>query len=208
MVPTCIELGGKDPAFLLPSVDLDFFASTLLRGALLVSYLSVSVVLTGSQGAGQNCIGFERFLVPRHLQEKLIQLVLERVKTLRPGIDVGALISRAPIPRLEQIVADAAKSGARVLAGGKAYNHPDYPQAAYFEPTFVVDVAMDMELAQEEVFAPIMTVIPYDSVDEAIKLLNESRYGLGAAVFGSDRAECRREAQKLECGMVAVNEYV
>ncbi|WWC65740.1 uncharacterized protein I303_108362 [Kwoniella dejecticola CBS 10117] len=192
MVPTCIELGGKDPAFILPGTDLDFFASTWMRGAF--------------QSAGQNCIGIELFLVHRSQYSRFIEIMEPRIKALRPGTDAGSLISHAPISKLEGILASAVKSGAKILAGGKRHIHPEYPQAAYFEPTLVVDVNMDMEIAQEELFAPVMTVIPYDDVSEAVRWLNKSRYGLGAGVYGKNKTECEKVAQKLECGMVAINE--
>ncbi|WRT69802.1 uncharacterized protein IL334_006793 [Kwoniella shivajii] len=192
MVPTCIELGGKDPAFILPDTDLDFYASTWMRGAF--------------QSAGQNCIGIEIFLVHRSQYPRFVEIMTPRVRSLRPGIDVGSLISHAAIAKLESILSSAVKSGARVLAGGKVHNHPEYPEGAYFEPSLIVDVTMDMETAQEELFAPVMTVIPYDDVNEAVSWLNQSRYGLGAGVYGKDRKECRRVAGKLECGMVAINE--
>ncbi|KAK6908563.1 meiotic Sister-Chromatid recombination aldehyde dehydrogenase [Kwoniella mangroviensis CBS 8886] len=188
MVPTCIELGGKDCAFILPETDLDFFSSTWMRGAF--------------QSAGQNCIGIELFLVHRSQYSRFIEIMKPRVKALRPGIDVGSLISHAPIKKLETILASAEKSGARILAGGKAYVHPTYPQASYFEPTLVVDVNMNMAIAQEELFAPVMTVVPYDDIDEAIEWLNKSRYGLGAGVYGKNKGECRRAAERLECGML------
>lgn len=70
----------------------------------------------------------------------------------------------------------------------------------------MIDVTMDMDIAKEELFAPIMTVVCYDEVDEAVKRLNESRFGLGAGVYGSNKAECERVAAKLECGMVSLNE--
>ncbi|WVF68391.1 hypothetical protein IAT40_003156 [Kwoniella sp. CBS 6097] len=192
MVPTCIELGGKDPAFILPDADLDFFASTWLRGAF--------------QSAGQNCIGIELFLVHRSQYNRFVSTVTPRVQALRPGLDVGSLISHTPIKKLESILQSAVNSGAKLLAGGKQYIHANHPHGAYFEPTLIVDVRMDMEIANEELFAPVMTVVPYDSVDEAVEWLNRSRYGLGAGVYGSDRAQCRKVAEKLQCGMVAINE--
>ncbi|WWD20400.1 hypothetical protein CI109_104876 [Kwoniella shandongensis] len=192
MVPTCIELGGKDPAFILPGTDLDFSASTWMRGAF--------------QSSGQNCIGIELFLVHRSQYSRFIEIMTPRVSALRPGYDVGSLISHTPIQRLESILSSAQSSGARILSGGKAHHHPTYAQGAYFEPTLVVDVTMDMDIAQEELFAPVMTVVPYDDVDEAIGWLNKSRFGLGAGVYGKSQAECRRVAEKLECGMVAINE--
>ena len=100
----------------------------------------------------------------------------------------------------------ATSGGAKILTGGKPYIHPTRPHASYFEPTLVVDVTMDMDIAQNELFAPVMSIVPYDDVDEAVEWLNKSRYGLGAGVYGDNKRECRRVAGLLECGMVAINE--
>ncbi|ORX37583.1 putative meiotic recombination-related protein [Kockovaella imperatae] len=193
MVPTCIELGGKDPAFLLPSADVKEWSSHLMRGVY--------------QSAGQNCIGIELVMVPRTLYPSLVSMLQPRVKALRVGTDVGSLFSCMPINKLENIVASAEKQGAEVLAGGKRYHHPEYPEGSYFEPTLVGNVTFDMDIANTELFAPVMSVVPYDSVDEAIAWLNKSRFGLGAGVYGNDKAECRRVADALECGMVSINDF-
>lgn len=129
-----------------------------------------------------------------------------RVKALRPGVDVGSLISHTPIRRLERALTLASEGGARIIAGGKAYHHPDRPEGAYFTPTLIADVKMDMGVATEELFAPIMTVVPYDSVEEALGWLKDSRFGLGAGVYGKDRAECMAVADRITSGMVALNE--
>lgn len=92
------------------------------------------------------------------------------------------------------------------MTGGKRYNHPDYPSASYFQPTLVTDVTMDMEMAKTELFAPVMSIVPYDEVDEAIEWLNSSRFGLGAGVYGESRKQCETVASRLQCGMVAINE--
>jgi acyl-CoA reductase-like NAD-dependent aldehyde dehydrogenase len=132
--------------------------------------------------------------------------MLPRIQALRPGIDLSSLISHTPIDRLESIIAQARSAGAQVLTGGKRHEHPEHPHAAYFQPTLVSDVTMDMDIAREELFAPVMTVVPYDDVDEAVGWLKKSRYGLGGGVYGDDRDECRRVAAMLECGMVSINE--
>jgi acyl-CoA reductase-like NAD-dependent aldehyde dehydrogenase len=135
-----------------------------------------------------------------------LDLIEPRVKALRPGTDVGSLISHTPIARLESLLSKAEKAGAQIRVGGKRYSHPEYPSAAYFQPTLVVDVTMDMDIANEELFAPVMSVVCYDDVDEAIGWLNESRFGLGSSVFGRNKSECERVAGQLKCGMVSINE--
>lgn len=104
------------------------------------------------------------------------------------------------------MLAKAEKQGARIVLGGKRHHHPDRPHAAYFQPTLVVDATVDMEIVKEELFAPVMTVLCYDTVDEGIAMLNKGRYGLGGSVFGNDKRECQRVAASLQCGMVSINE--
>lgn len=96
--------------------------------------------------------------------------------------------------------------GATLHCGGTRAALPDCPHGAYFTPTLVSDVTMDMALATEELFAPVMTVVPYDSVEEALGWLRKQRFGLGAGVYGGKRAECVKVARALECGMVSINE--
>lgn len=142
----------------------------------------------------------------RSQYSRFLEILTPRVQALRLGHDVGSLISHAPIPKLQSLLASSISSGARLLAGGQPYTHPLYPQGAYFEPTLIADVTMDMPIAKEELFAPVMTVVPYDDVNEAVEWLNKGKFGLGGGVYGKDKKECRRVAEKLECGMVAINE--
>lgn len=159
-----------------------------------------------SQSAGQNCIGIELIVLPRTLLSKFLQLVEDRIRALRPGHDVGSLISQQPIERLERMIAEAAEQGAQVRVGGNRYQHPSRPHAAYFEPTLITNVDMNMDIATHELFAPVMGVVCYDTVDEAVGMLNAGRFGLGASVFGNDKAECQAVASRLQCGMVSINE--
>ena len=158
--------------------------------------------------AGQNCIGIELVLVHRSAYDKLISKLLPRIKALRLGTDVGSLISSTPIPRLQELIEQSVSQGATLLAGGKHYDHPNHPGASYFQPTLLGNVKMDMEVAKNELFAPVMSVVAYDRVDEAIDMLNKSRFGLGAGVYGENKKECMSVAASLQCGMVAINEYV
>jgi acyl-CoA reductase-like NAD-dependent aldehyde dehydrogenase len=144
--------------------------------------------------------------VPRSLYPQLIALILPRIQALRFGTDLGSLISSTPLSQLTSILSSATSKGAKILHGGKAYTHATYPNASYFEPTLVVDVTMDMEIAKRELFAPVMSVVCYDNVDDIVAILNRGRFGLGAGVYGDDKAECQRVAGMLECGMVSINE--
>jgi acyl-CoA reductase-like NAD-dependent aldehyde dehydrogenase len=191
---------------ILEDASLSFFVQTWLRAAF------------GS--AGQNCIGAERFIVARKILPKFIELVLPKVKTLRQGsflddvtanskqgIDVGAMISDNRFDALEKLISDAEKKGARVLAGGKRFRHPNHTSGHYFSPTLIIDVTMDMEIANEELFAPVFLVMAFDNVDEAVDLANSTRFALGSSVFGGKRSECLRIADRLESGMVNINDF-
>lgn len=160
-----------------------------------------------SQSAGQNCIGIELFLVHDSQYPAFVALFESRIRALRPGIDVGALISRAPIPKLLSLLADATSKGARVLHGGKAWAHPAHPHGAFFEPTLVVDVTREMLLAHTECFAPIAAVAQYTTVAEALEWVNGGRFGLGAGVYGDDAGAARAVAREVEAGMVSVNDF-
>ncbi|GAA5846640.1 hypothetical protein JCM9279_003391 [Rhodotorula babjevae] len=202
--PVLLELGGKDPAVLCPSADLQYFADTWMRGVF--------------QSGGQNCIGTERFLVHSSLYDAFVSTMHERISRLELGdvlsptaadkqVDVGAMISDRLFDELEVLVAHAVKEGARCLVGGKRADKGVVGEGHYFEPTLLVDVTPSMAIAQQEVFAPIMTVLKYDTLDEAVAIANGTRYGLGAAVFGRKQDECRYVIERLECGMVCSNDF-
>lgn len=100
---------------------------------------------------------------------------------------------------------EAVSQGARLLVGGKRYIHPKYPNGHYFTPTLLVDVLPFMKISQQEVFAPVMTVMKFDLLSEAIILANGTKYGLGASVFGRSKEDCRYVVKRLNVGMVCTN---
>jgi acyl-CoA reductase-like NAD-dependent aldehyde dehydrogenase len=180
--------------------------------------------LLHSQANGQNCIGIERFIVHRSIYQDFIDTMQPRVAALRcgpslssapgekdgliPTVDCGSMISSRLFEQLEATLSSAVERGAKILAGGKRLDHPVWKSGHYFQPTLIVDVNADMDIARNELFAPVMTVMPYDTIEEAVAIANSTRYGLGSAVFGNDRTECRQVAAALKTGMVAINEYV
>ncbi|MCJ1228238.1 Meiotic Sister-Chromatid recombination aldehyde dehydrogenase [Toensbergia leucococca] len=202
LTPVCVELGGKDPAIVLDDVrGIEKAASILMRGIF--------------QSSGQNCIGIERIIALPRSYARLLSILEPRIRRLRVGssldqlesVDIGAMISNVTFDRLEQIIADAVRQGARCLVGGKRYTHPKFPRGHYFSPTLVVDVTPSMRLAQEEVFGPICVIMAAASVDDAIAIANSTSYALGAAVFGSDRKALDRVISGVRAGMVSVNDF-
>ncbi|KAI0138133.1 ALDH-like protein [Hypoxylon sp. NC0597] len=200
LIPVVAELGGKDAAVILDSAapDLNRIVDILMRGTF--------------QASGQNCIGIERIVAAPGVYDKLVSMLEPRVKALRLGLDkdVGAMVSDASFTRLEGLVSDAVAKGARLLAGGKRYVHPDHPQGFYFAPTLLVDVTPDMAIANEECFGPIMTILraPSSSASDILSLANAPDFGLGASVYGRDSDPTLKAVVRgIRAGGVAVNDF-
>ncbi|EIN13899.1 Aldedh-domain-containing protein [Punctularia strigosozonata HHB-11173 SS5] len=205
LTPVTLELGGKDPCIIMKNTDLNKWISLWMRGVF--------------QNAGQNCIGIERLIVHSSQHDELYEMLVERVEKLRAGsvlartqegyistVDTGSMINGDRFAELERMIADAENNGARVV-GGKAYSHPYHRDGSYFAPTVIGDVDPNSEIAHTELFAPVALLIQYETVDEAVEIANNTRYGLGASIFGMDQDECLKVAKRLECGMVSINDF-
>lgn len=232
LTPLCVELGGKDAAIVLDdgnvsAICLPKTTRMLILGQQPPSASEMdrisSIIMRGVfQSAGQNCIGIERVVAMPKAYNILMAKLEPRIKGLRVGndldspsggeVDVGAMISPASFDRLERLVQDAVNGGARLLAGGKRYRHPQYPQASYFTPTLLVDVTPTMQIAQEELFAPICVLMRAISVKECISIANSPAFGLGCSVFGPTTSSAARRnlqfvAKEVRTGMVAINDF-
>ena len=117
------------------------------------------------------------------------------------------MISPARFDHLETLIQEAVGQGATLLAGGKRYNHPDYPKGHFFQPTLIADVTSFMRIAHEELFAPICTLMPASSLSDAIALANSTPHALGASVFGRNTQDLDRVAREINAGMVAINDF-
>ncbi|KAL8829145.1 MAG: hypothetical protein Q9170_006305, partial [Blastenia crenularia] len=208
ITPVCVELGGKDPAVILDSLtpcDLEHKVVPILMKGIFTS-------------AGQNCIGIERIIACPRSYNLLIPLLETRIRTLRLGsslsaneektIDIGPLISSAPIPKLHNLITTSLSLGARLHCGGKPYTHPTHPQGHYFPPTFLSAITPTMPIAQTELFAPIALLMCASNTNDAIKIANSTPYALGASVFGDpsdpDIETC---VSRIEAGMISVNDF-
>ena len=123
------------------------------------------------------------------------------------GVDVGAMISGLRFGHLEYLIQDAVAQGARLIHGGKRYNHPLYPNGHYFQPTVLVDVTKQMAIAREELFAPVALLMQVETVEEAIDAANSTIYGLGGAVFGSKKKDVEQVVNGVETVGMAVNDF-
>jgi aldehyde dehydrogenase (NAD+) len=189
------ELGGKSPSVVLESADL----SRAVPGTLL------SVLMN----SGQSCIAPTRLLVPRHLQDQVAAMAAEIMKATQTGDPaaegrhIGPLVNKAQWDKVQGLIAKGVAEGATLEAGGPG--RPDGTEIGYFvRPTLFSGVTNDMTIAREEIFGPVVTIIPYDDEEDAIRIANDTDYGLSAVLFG-DAEGVKRVAPRLRAGMVYVN---
>ena len=160
--------------------------------------------------SGQACAAGTRLLVPKSRLAPVKQAVRDAMRTFTvgdpadPKIAVGPMVSRKQYDRVQSYIRKGIEEGADVLVGGEG--HPEGLEAGYFvKPTVFFNVTNDMTIAREEIFGPVLSVIAYDSEEEAIATANDSRYGLHAAVIGTDVNRARRVASQLRAGRVVIN---
>jgi acyl-CoA reductase-like NAD-dependent aldehyde dehydrogenase len=198
LIPAALELGGKDPMIVLSDADLDRAAN--------------AAVFYGMLNSGQTCISVERVYVEAPVHDAFVAKVVERVRALRQGdpsggpgtVDVGAMTMPRQVDVVEAHVADAVERGATVLAGG---HRPEGP-GRFFEPTVLVDVDHSMAAMRDETFGPTLPIMRVADAEEAVRLANDSRYGLSASVFTRDARRGETLARRLAAGAVTVNDAV
>jgi acyl-CoA reductase-like NAD-dependent aldehyde dehydrogenase len=161
--------------------------------------------------AGQVCISVERVYVEEPVYDAFVRKVVDTVKQVRQGppdgglVEMGSMTFPPQIDKVERHVRDAVARGAKVLAGGK--RRTDLP-GLYFEPTVLVDVTHDMEVMHDETFGPVIPIMRVRDENEAIRLANDSRYGLDASVWTKDLARGARVARRVQSGAVCVNDVM
>ena len=196
LTPVSLELGGKDAMIVLEDADLERAANAATWGAMMNS--------------GQICMSVERVYIEEAVYEPFVAKLTAAVGKLRQGADgtgfgseVGAMTSPNQTAIVEDHVQDALAAGARALTGGKRLPGP----GDYFEPTVLVDVDHSMKVMRDETFGPVVGVMKVRDADEAVRLANDSRYGLSGSVFG-ERTRAERVARRVECGAVNVNDVL
>jgi betaine-aldehyde dehydrogenase len=196
LTPVSLELGGKDPMIVLSDADIDRAANAAAWG--------------GMMNSGQICLSVERIYVEAPAYDEFVDKLTAEVGRLRQGADdagdpkdVGAMTSPNQTAIVEEQVSDAIAAGARALTGGKRLDRP----GDYFEPTVLVDVDHSMKVMRDETFGPVVGVMKVRDADEAVRMANDTRYGLGASVFG-EREHAEQVARRVECGAVNVNDVL
>jgi succinate-semialdehyde dehydrogenase/glutarate-semialdehyde dehydrogenase len=197
LIPLVLELGGKDAMVVLDDADLDVASSAAVWGAFV--------------NAGQTCLSVERCYVQRRQYEHFLELCLAKTQRLRVGngmhraTDVGPLIHEGQLRIVEEHVAEARLHGARILTGG--HRLPDLG-ANFYAPTLLANVDHSMQIMRDETFGPVLPVMPFEDEEEAVRLANDSEFGLSASVWTSDSARGEKLAARLEAGTVMVNDVV
>jgi aldehyde dehydrogenase (NAD+) len=191
-----LELGGKSPTILLDDADLN----KAIPAALMLAFMN----------SGQACAAGTRLLVPKSRLEEIKLGLRQAMRSItvgdpaNPKTVIGPMVSQKQYERVQSYIRKGIEEGAEVLAGGEG--HPQGFEEGYFvQPTVFADVKNDMTIAQEEIFGPVLCVIAYDTEEDAIRIANDSRYGLHAAVLGSDLDRARRVASQIRSGRVVIN---
>jgi acyl-CoA reductase-like NAD-dependent aldehyde dehydrogenase len=197
LLPTVLELGGKDPVIVCGDADLDLASSGAVWGAF--------------TNAGQACLSAERAYVVREAAERFTHLCVQKTGRLRlgagddPDTEVGPLIRERQLKIVEQHVAEAAAAGAAILTGGRRAS-PGGLGGFFYEPTVLSGVHHGMRIMREETFGPVLPIMTVRDEAEAVRLANDSPFGLSASVWTRDRGRGERLARSLECGSVMVND--
>lgn len=197
LLPLTLELGGNDPMIVLADADIERATSAAVWG--------------GLQNGGQTCVSVERVYVEAEIYEPFVAKVAEKVRRLRQGVpggpsevEIGAVTFPEQLETIEEHVRDAVEKGATVEAGGR---RPDRA-GTFFEPTVLSGVDHSMKIMTEETFGPTIPIMRVESVDEAVRLANDSHYGLDSSVFAGSPRRGEEVARRIDAGAACVNDAV
>jgi succinate-semialdehyde dehydrogenase / glutarate-semialdehyde dehydrogenase len=193
---TVLELGGSDPFVVMPSARLEEAATTAVKARTINN--------------GQSCIAAKRFIVAKEIYDEFTALFVEGMKALRVGdpldekVEIGPLATPQILDDLEEQVKKAVAGGARVLTGGKRISGP----GNFYEPTILANVTRDVPAYCEELFGPVALLFRADNIEEAIRIANDTDFGLGASAWTNESNEADRFVEDLEAGLVFINGMV
>ena len=198
VVPVVMELGGKSPNVVFADADFELAAAGVANAIF--------------QNAGQTCSAGSRLLVERKAHDAFVAKLVERAKSMRvgPGVsdpDMGPIISKKQLETVERYVGVGAGEGAQVAAGGARPSDPALGKGYYFQPTLLDRVTPDMRVAQEEIFGPVLAMIEFDDIEQAVEIANRSQYGLVSGIWTRDINKAMSLASRIKAGQVYINTY-
>jgi acyl-CoA reductase-like NAD-dependent aldehyde dehydrogenase len=193
---TVLELGGSDPFIVCEDADIEKASNGAVKGRFI--------------NCGQSCIASKRFIVVKNIANEFIEKFVQKTERLKVGnplsddIDIGPLVNASGLKNIDSQVKDSVKEGAEVLTGGEKTGSKGY----FYKPTVLKNVTPNMRIAEEEVFGPVAPIIVAGDEVEAIKLANDSQYGLGASIWTEDLDKAEKLSSIVESGIVSVNNIV
>jgi betaine-aldehyde dehydrogenase len=199
LITTVLELGGKSPHIVFSDADLKAAAD--------------AVTVAIFEGTGQSCTAGSRLFVERKISDQIVSMILERTRALRVGMpdspasQLGPLASFAQRQFVESVVEGARREGAQVLIGGTRPSDPHLEKGAFYMPTMVSGIKNCSPIARQEIFGPVLCILPFDDEEDLIQQANDTSYGLAAGIWTADYKRAWRVARSLEAGMVWINTY-
>jgi len=193
---TVLELGGSDPFIVCEDADIEKASTGAVKGRFI--------------NCGQSCIASKRFIVVKNIADEFIEKFVQKTEKLRVGdplsddTDLGPLVNASGLKTIDSQVKDSVKEGAEILTGGEQTRSKGY----FYKPTILKNVSSNMRVAQEEVFGPVAPIVVADSETEALRLANDSQYGLGASIWTEDLDKAERLSRMVRSGIVTVNNVV
>ena len=193
---TVLELGGSDPFIVCEDADIEKASTGAVKGRFI--------------NCGQSCIATKRFFVIKKIADEFIEKFVQKTEKLRVGdplsddTDLGPLVKASGLKTIDSQVKDSVKDGAEILTGGEQTRSKGY----FYKPTILKNVSSNMRVAQEEVFGPVAPIVVADSETEALRLANDSQYGLGASIWTEDLDKAERLSRMVRSGIVTVNNVV
>jgi len=199
LVPCQMELGGKSPHVVFSDVDIDRAVNGVVSGVF--------------AAAGQTCVAGSRCFVERPVYDRFVEALVERTRRIKVGhpqieeTDIGPVALAAQLAKVEDYVASGVRQGARIAVGGRKPQDRELARGWYFEPTVMVEANNDMRFMREEIFGPVVGIVPFNTEAEMIRLANDTEYGLASGIWTKDIDRAMRFAREIDAGTVWINTY-
>ncbi|WP_417725152.1 aldehyde dehydrogenase [Salipiger sp.] len=199
LIPVTMELGGKSPNIIFEDADIRKATIGALAGIF--------------GGTGQSCIAGSRLFVQRPVYQQVAETLVARARSIKlgnpldPATEMGTAANKAQFDRILSCISGAVDAGANLLTGGKAATGEGLDNGFFIEPTIFGDVRNDMQVAQEEIFGPVLSILPFDTEEEVVALGNDTDFGLAAGIWTTNLSRAMRVSREIRAGMVWVNTY-
>ncbi|MEY9538006.1 acyl-CoA reductase-like NAD-dependent aldehyde dehydrogenase [Bradyrhizobium diazoefficiens] len=199
LVPCQMELGGKSPHVIFSDVDIDRAVNGVVSGVF--------------AAAGQTCVAGSRCFVEQPIYNRFVEALVERTRRIKVGhpqvevTDIGPIALASQLAKVEDYVGSGVREGAKVAIGGRKPQDGELARGWYFEPTVLVEARNDMRFMREEIFGPVVGIVPFKTEEEMIELANDTEYGLASGIWTKDIDRAMRFARNIDAGTVWINTY-